>query len=414
MTDTPDQTVLTSAEDRATDTRVFARPNLVLTIAVSILCTLVVVVFARLAYGLVLPTMRISLNQNYAQAANLGTVTAMGYLLLVLPAGIFASRFGARKAILLGLAFAIIGFSGLALASSYITLMILMVALGAATAFAYTPLISLLGNWFPERRGTVIGFANSGVGTGMLLTGALVPMLTVDGADPDTGWRLVWAIFAISAGLCAILAALIFRDLPQAKSGPGEIPPSPGIATVYRNRHVVITALIYGVVGVTYIVQSLFMYSYALESGLTPTVAGRLVALMGMLSIVAGPSWGWGADHIGHSRALMICMTLALTGTAVPVLWPVLPGFILHYTLMGLSITGLFTSILASTTRTVAREQAAVAISFVTLFFALGQLLGPALMGQLLERTGNFQLGFAYSCILLTVGIYLSWLSGKK
>lgn len=390
------------------------RPNLWLTIAVSIFCTLVVVVFARLAYGLVLPTMRISLDQSYTQAANLGTVTAMGYLVLVLPAGIFASRFGARKAILLGLAFAIIGFSGLALASSYISLMILMAALGAATAFAYTPLISLLGNWFPERRGTVIGFANSGVGAGMLLTGALVPMLTGDDANPDTGWRLVWVIFAISATLCAIVATLVFKDLPKPQEAMGGRSISPGIASVYRNRHVVFTALIYGVVGLTYIVQSLFMYSYALESDLTPTTAGRLVALMGMLSIIAGPSWGWGADRIGHSRALMICMTLALTGMVLPVLWPVLPAFILHYILMGLSITGLFTSILASATRTVAREQAAVAISFVTLFFALGQLLGPALMGQLLEHTGNFQLGFACSGVLLVVGIYLSWLSGKQ
>lgn len=413
MNDFSDETALKSIEDATPETSTSVRPNLWLTIAVSIFCTLVVVVFARLAYGLVLPAMRVSLDQSYTQAANLGTVTAMGYLVLVLPAGIFASRFGARKAILLGLAFAIIGFSGLALASSYVTLMILMAALGAATAFAYTPLISLLGNWFPERRGTVIGFANSGVGTGLLLAGAIIPPLTGAGTDPDTGWRLVWAIFAISATLCAIVAALVFKDLPKPQAVTNDRS-SPGIATVYRNRHVVITALIYGVVGVTYIVQSLFMYSYALESNLTPTVAGRLVALMGMLSIIAGPSWGWGADRTGHSRALMICMTLALTGTVIPVLWPVLPAFILHYTLMGLSITGLFTSILASATRTVAREQAAVAISFVTLFFALGQLLGPALMGLLLEHTGNFQLGFACSCVLLLAGIYLSWLSGKE
>lgn len=49
------------------------------------------------------------------------------------------------------------------LVSAYGWLLMAMVLLGFGTAFAFTPLISLLGSWYPERRGTVIGFSNSGV-----------------------------------------------------------------------------------------------------------------------------------------------------------------------------------------------------------------------------------------------------------
>lgn len=387
-------------------------PSLAKFVAVSILTSVVVVVFARLAYGLVLPSMQASLDLSFTQAALLGTVTALGYLSLVLPAGLFAARFGASRAILLGTFFAVLGFSGLALASYYPFIVILMLLLGAATAFAYTPMISLLGSWFPERRGTVIGLANSGVGSGMFLTGAFVPLLT--GAGHDSGWRLVWALFALAALLCAALVFWVLRDPPKTDSHRQEKHQRVGIASAYRNPHVLTVAWVYGIVGVTYILQSLFMYSFALDTGMSPTSAGRLVAMMGVLSIFAAPSWGWGADRIGHAKALMICMGLAMIGTLLPVAWPVYPAFAVHYFLLGISTTGQFTSILAAATRTVSREQAAVAISFVTLFFAAGQLIGPSAAGILLEHTGNFRLMFMLSSALLGLGIFMSWRSGKN
>lgn len=388
-------------------------PSLLKFVAVGVFCTLVVVVFARLSYGLMLPAMRESLGLSFTQAALLGTVTALGYVSLVLPAGLFATRFGASRAILLGAFFAVIGFSGLAVVSSYLWLVTLMVVLGAATAFAYTPMISLLGSWFPERRGIAIGLANSGVGTGMFLTGILVPRLIESGPAHDSGWRLVWWIFAITALICAGLVVWVFRDPPKLAMSVPANRKTTGIIGAYRNRHVLLVAWVYGIVGVTYITHSLFMYSFALDTGLTPTVAGRLVALMGILSIFAAPGWGWAADRIGHSRALVICLSLALVGTVLPAVWPLYPAFIVHYFLLGVSTTGQFTSILAAATKTVSKDQAAVAISFVTLFFAAGQLIGPSAAGVLLEYTANYQLMFLLSSVLMGVGVYLSTLIGR-
>lgn len=388
-------------------------PSLVKFVAVCMLCSLVVVVFARLSYGLLLPAMRDSLSLSFTQAALLGTVTALGYLSLVLPAGVFATRYGATRAIFVGVVFGIIGFAGLAFASTYLWLVILMIILGAATAFAYTPMISLLGSWFPNRRGTVIGFANSGVGTGMFATGALVPWLIENGATHDSGWRLVWLLFAVVAAICAGFVVWVLRDPPQLAMATPSTGQATGITGAFRNRHVLLVAWVYGIVGVTYILQSLFMYSFALDTGMTPTVAGRLVALMGILSIFAGPGWGWVADRIGHSQALMICLALALLGTLLPAIWPLYTAFVAHYFLLGVSTTGQFTTILAAATKTVSKDQAAVAISFVTLFFAAGQLIGPSAAGVLLEHTGNYQLMFLLSSALIAVGVYLSAAIGR-
>lgn len=393
-----------------TATQVGARPALVPLIGISMLCNIVTVVFARLAYGLLLPGMQETLGLSFTQAAVLGTVTALGYLSLVLPAGLFAARFGARHAILLGSGCAIAGFAGLSLASSFALLIVLMLCLGAATAFSYTPLISLLGAWYPERRGTVIGLANSGVGAGMFLTGALLPLLT---ERPD-GWRQAWLLFALIAIASAALAWRLLQNPPRMPKPENPNIRSSNLGMALHNPHVRQVAWIYGIVGITYILQSLFMYSFALEVGISASAAGRLVALMGVLSIFSSPTWGWAADRIGHDRALIICLGLGAVGTLLPVLWPVYPAFLLHYFVLGASTTGQFTSILATATRTVSREQAAVTISFITLFFAAGQLLGPSLGGLLLEKTHNFPLMFGLSSALIALGTLLSWRSGHS
>lgn len=379
------------------------RPSIVLLIALGMLSTLVAVVFARLAYGLVLPSMREDLGLTYAQAANLGTVTAIGYLSVLLYAGVFAGRHGGKKAILLGMLFACAGFTGLSVSSQYGWLMLCMVLLGFGTAFTFTPLISLLGSWYPDRRGTVIGFANSGVGIGMLISGALVPALTE--ADPADGWRQVWMIFAISAAVTGLLVALFLRSPPLTHAGSSL---KQGLLSVYRSPHVLIMGLIYGIVGLTYIVQTLFMYSFALASDVPAITAGKLVALMGFISVFAGPTWGVAADRIGHANALVICMLMAMLGNLLPVIWPTTPVFALHYVLIGLSISGLFTSILAASTSTVQPQLAAMAVSFVTVFFALGQLIGPAVAGVLIEWQQDFRLSFGLCGLLLLLGIGLS------
>ena len=385
------------------------RPPFVLMVATGAMCTVVVLVFARLCYGLVLPAMRDGLGLSYAQAANLSTATALGYLLLVMVAGVFAARFGGKQSVLLGLVLVTLGFIGLSQASDYRVLLALMVMLGMGTAFGYTPLISLLANTYPKRRGSVIGFTNSGVGAGMLLAGALVPALTQ--ADTSDGWRHVWLSFAAGGALVTTLVLLFLRnpERPMAAStdaatgvgGPGE--------PIFRNPHVVTVGLVYGVLGLTYIVQVTFMYSFALDGGLTALSAGHLVSLMGILSIFAGPFWGWLADRLGYSNGLVLSMSLSLLATALPVIWPQPWAFAAHFVILGLCVAGLFTSILAASTETVPPHQAPVAVSFVTLFYATGQFLGPALAGLVVEWTEGFRVAFAGSCLVMVGGVYLCW-----
>lgn len=383
-----------------------ARPPAWLMIVTGMLVTVVVLVFARLAYGFIVPPMREGLGLSYQQAGTLGTVTAFGYLCLVMVAGVTAGRVGGRNTVVLGVALVTVGFAGLSVASDYRLLLVLMALLGFGTAFGYTPLVSLLSSWFPERRGVVIGLLNGGVGGGMLICGILIPY--APDVFGEAGWRVTWAAFAVG-GAAVLVAVLAFlRNPPTPPEGGGKSSPADR-AAVFRNRHVILVGVVYGVLGTTYIVQVVFMYSFALESGISAVVAGRLAASMGALGMVASLLWGWLSDRFGRGNALMLSMGLYLAGMTVPVITPTLAGFAAHYLVLGLAVSGVFTTILAASTEHVGVREAPLAVSFVTMFMAAGQLAGPAAAGVLIDWTGDFRLTFGLCAALVAAGVVLSW-----
>ncbi|GAA5532166.1 MFS transporter [Deinococcus aluminii] len=366
--------------------------------------TLVTLAFARLAYGVLLPEMQRGLGLSYGQAGNLGTVTALGYFATVMLAGLAARRWGARNTVLLGVATVSAGFVGLALASAYPLLLVLMALLGIGTAFTYTPLISALAAWFPQQRGLVIGLATSGIGLGLVSVGFLVPALTA--WQGEGGWRWAWGLFAVTgAAVCGLVAAFL-RDPPRppVRSTSG----SAGAWAVYRNPRVITVGLVYAAVGLTSIVQTLFMVSFMRHGGVPGGQAGQLVAVNGLLSVFSGVVWGWLSDRLGRGASLMLALGLVLLATLAPVLWPTLAVFTLHYVVLGCTVTGLFTLIQAAGTEQVAAEDMPLALSYVTLFFAAGQFLGPALAGGLIDRTGSFPVAFALSSAVLAAGLALA------
>jgi MFS family permease len=380
-------------------------------VTTGVLVVIVVLVFARLAYGLILPFMREGLGLNYQQAGNLGTAAALGYLCLILVSGLFAARWGGQLTIVIGVLLTTVGFVGLSQSSHYYLLVFWMILLGFGTAFSYTPTISLLVGWFPHRRAGVIGAVNSGAGIGMLLAGSLIPYLNE--IFGKTGWRMTWGLFALISAATILAVHAFLPNAPGAMPGPAE-QASKSNRSIYRNRQVIKIGLLYAVIGSTYVVQAIFMYSFALSAGLSAVAAGRLAAMSGVLSIFSGPACGWLADRLGRRRVIQFLIFADLVGTSLPVIWPSLSGFALHYFIIGAGMSGLFTVVLAAATETVASRDAPIAVSYVTLFYAIAQLICPAVAGMLIEQAGGFRMVFVCSAVLIACSLFLSMQKEKK
>ncbi|MCL5042806.1 MAG: MFS transporter [Gammaproteobacteria bacterium] len=384
------------------------QPNLVLTVLCGTLTSLVVIGLARLAYGMILPAMRADLGLSYQQAGLLSTVTALCYVCFVLAGGQAAARWGAKSSIVFGLLTVSVGFVGLAVVSNFWLIMALMGLLGFGTAFAFAPMVSLLATWLPDRRGLAIGCMTSGVGIGIFLSGILVPAMFNTFAE--LGWRVSWGVFAGMALLVALMVTLFVQNPPIAKASAADPLPADIKWQIYRNPRVLIVAFTYGIIGLSYIVQAVFMVSFMVESGHTEANAGSYMAMMGLMSIAAGPLWGWVSDISGRGNALAASIFLVLIAMVLPLIDQSLPYFFVHFLIMGVSVNGLFALIQTSATEQVAPRYIPIAFSFATLLFAIGQFIGPAIAGWLIETTGDFTLAFGLTIVMLTIGFGLTLL----
>lgn len=366
-----------------------------------IICT---VGFARMAYGILMPFMRESLALSYQQAGLLGTSTALGYLGMVVFVGIMAAKWGSKPLITIGVLVVALGLMSLYTVNSFIAALIGMAVLGIGTSFTYTPVVNLLVGWFPQHRGLMIGFAISGLGIGTLIASLSTPWF-MELFGPE-GWRYLWLAFGVISVLVCILSHLILRDPPEGKKA--DLSGASLIREVYLHPGVLRTAGIYGLCGFAYLIPQSFLFSYMLESGLREYTAGQLMAMGGLISIASGPVWGAISDRTGRKVSLMLTLVLTGGAVAIPNFFPTAAGFFITQVLWGLNYIAMLSLSQAISTELVHPPYAPVALGYVTVFFATGQLLGPGLGGFVIERFGTITAAHWLCCSLLGLALLLS------
>lgn len=371
----------------------------------SVMVTVSTLGFGRMSYGILMPFMMESLSLTYAQAGVLGTTVSIGYLGMVLFAGILAAKWGSKRLVVFGTLLVASGLFFLATVQTFLVCLVGMVLLGVGTAFAYTPLVNIVVGWFPQKRGTMIGFLVSGLGLGTLISSLLIPIFTNWFAE--SGWRYLWVLYGFLSLLSSLVAYLILRDPPVPLSQK-EKKENSFLKEVYTNKKVMLVAIIYGLIGFAYLIPQSFLFSFILESDIDYFAAGKIMALGGLMSIFSGPLWGSISDRIGRKRALLITLSIGAVAVLIPVIFPVFIGFVISQFLWGTTVVGMFSLIQALSTEQTLPFFAPVALAYVTVFFASGQLLGPGLGGWMIEYFGNIPSSLILCCGLLLIAFLLS------
>jgi predicted MFS family arabinose efflux permease len=163
----------------------------------------------------------------------------------------------------------------------------------------------------------------------------------------------------------------------------------------------------YFMFGLGYIGYMTFIITFLREQQLDAQVVIVFYALLGVG--VMGSPWLW-AGHLQRNRGgqtlSVLCALLALA-TAIPV-WASHPAWAF---VSGGLFGAVFLSVVASTTALVRHNvpatQWAGGISAFTLVFALGQILGPGLVGWLADG-GGLHAGLGVSAAALAVGALLA------
>jgi len=380
--------------------------------------------FGRMSYTIILPAMKDGLSFNYTQLGLLGTGNFIGYLTMAIIGGFLAARFGTR--IVITLALVLMGFTmmltGLAQSFGFAFAMRLLTGLGNGAS--YVPAMALGSAWFAmQKRGFATGIVSAGIGTGTLISGLVVPRILA--AFGPNGWRFSWYLLGGAVLVIAGVVFLFVRSRPEEKGllqvGAEKLPPtSPAPADekkaapfqwtgIIKMGSMWYLGLVYFFYGLSYIIYMVFFAAYLVkEMGFTQEAAGGLWALVGGLSIFCGVIWGGISDKLGRSKGAALAYLVLGVAYIIYALVKVPLGLYLSAVVFGLTAWSIPTIMAAAAGDFVGPRLAPAGLGFITLFFGIGQALGPALGGYLADATRSFKVPFLVAGAISLIGMVLS------
>lgn len=367
----------------------------------------------RFAYALLLPVMREDLGWSYTLAGAMNTSNAAGYLLGALLTPRCMRRYGASGVLLFGALLA----SGFMAASGFFTgawpLLLQRFLAGVASAFVFVAgglMAARLGARAPAHSGLLLGIYYGGTGWGIALSALGVPVTLRAAQGVPHAWSWAWWGLAL---LCLAGSAILVwpARLLQAQQ-PGAASKNPVTATAvspalpWRAMMPALTG--YTLFGVGYIGYMTFVIALLRDQGVSEGAMTAFYALLGLAVVASARIWAGLLDRAKGGEALARLNALLGLATILPALtgaWPMV-------LMSGLLFGGVFLSVVASTTAFVRHNlpetQWAAGISVFTILFAVGQIVGPTVVGRVADGSGGLARGLLYSAGALWLGALLA------
>lgn len=268
-------------------------------------------------------------------AAALGKLSGFyfySYVMMQIPTGVIADRWGPRRLLTLGAAVAALGTALFAAATSLWWADVGRLMIGASVAVAFVSMLKLSSHWFAPHQYPLV----SGMALLMGVVGGVVAGVPLRLLVEAFGWR---EVMGASAGLTALLCAAIWlwvKDDPEDAgyasyfSGghdhhPEHTPVMKGLVEVlsYRNSWILLLTQI-GLTGAILSFGGLWGVPYLRQvHGLDPKSAAAITSALLIAWALGGPLLGTWSQRLGRRKPLYVLTTaFALTGWAVIVFLP--------------------------------------------------------------------------------------------
>ena len=256
--------------------------------------------------------------------------------------GGMVDRFGPKRVIIMG---SLILGAGLALCSSIQTWWQFYIFFSAITAIGlgatgWVPNITIIQQWFKEKRGLATGIISAGIGIGILVCVPSAQYLII-----RLGWRMAYRIMAVFIPLIVISLAILFLKKPphtashqievgiSVKTTKDPLVINEGWASQSWTVQKAIATKPFWLLTLSFflgsfIIQSVFAHQVAffMDCGLEALLASYLVGIVGIVSIGSKILWGVLSDKIGREITYTIGITCAILGMLWLILYSQLPS----------------------------------------------------------------------------------------
>lgn len=375
---------------------------------------------ARYAYSMLLPGMQADLGLAYDLMGFIGTGNFVGYLLSVLAAPKIMAWLRPRRMASTGLVVIGVSMIAIGLSSHFVPILLLYALVGIGSGFTNIPLMALVTFWFrSEQRGKAAGLVIAGNGIGIILAGFLVPAL--NNSFGANGWRSGWIVLGAICLVVAACAAILLRNHPSDLGLDPVGKPAPASPEQFIHREhkgdgmiLVRLGLLYLVFGVTFMVYGTFIVTTMVkEYGLSEATAGLYWSWVGFFSFFSGIGFGTLSDRIGRKRGLALVFAVQTAAYFLAGSKAGSAGLVLSLILYGSAVFAIPAIMAAAVGEYLGLNRASSAFATVTIFFGIGQVIGPAGAGVIAKTTGSFTTPYLIASLLTAVAAVFALLLPK-
>ena len=339
--------------------------------------------FARFAYALLLPSMRADLGWTYTQAGWLNTANGIGYLIGALLALFLVGRFGPKRLFISGFALTTLAMFGSAGTPDLFaqSLCRILAGIGGAPVFVMGGVLTAaLFSRNLKLNAFAVAVYFGGGGLGMLGTGLLLPTY-LDSHFP-VGWQMSWGFMALAS--CLMLGIIIWAASQVSEVREGSKLRLSGL----RIGAMIPAISAYFLFGLGYVIYMTFLISWLKINGTGTGLTSAVWSLMG-ISVMASPFvWRRVLSQARAGRAIAWTNLAAGIGAFIPLF-----GGTFSVLISALMFGGAMFMVPTSATnfakKSVAPPIMGAAVALFTVFFSLGQILGPIGAGYVLDQTGD-------------------------
>jgi predicted MFS family arabinose efflux permease len=357
------------------------------------------------------PLIRDNLQLSVTQAGSFLSTYYIGPVLMSLPAGWLADRWGVRGAMILGQVLIAVGLGAAAAAPSYSFIVLILVLAGAGYG-VLNPTTTKAGMaWFPPRqRATVVGLKQVGLPFGGAVGAFVMPPLAI-----AFGWRAAVGVSAAVVGALALLTWLLYRDLPEPEPARGTAaPPRADFWSVMGNRDlwlVGVSTLLFAGVQTVFLA---FLVLYLHEAVHIDVVTAAKYLVAAQCSGAAGRiGFGLLSDRLfGGRRRIVLaiagvgsiaCALVLSTTTPHTGPWLLVP-LAICIGVFGVGWNGVQHTLMAELA---GPRAAGTAVGLGLAISSLGVTVCPPLFGLVVERLGSFTGGWVALAASMVLALLL-------
>ncbi len=384
----------------------------------------IVVFLHRLSIGPLAPFLKEDMGLTNTQVGALMSAASFGYMLSMAPAGWAADRIGVRWLLIIGELTGGVFILGMFLAPSYGWALAIMAMAGLGFGCLMPSTTKGVMVWFPvKERATVMGFKQTAVNIGGIITAMALPALAL-----VLAWRFAFLFLGILAIAIGIFSFIMYKDPPlPAASRSGDSVALTDVATptmgqslleLLKTRDIWLVALAgFTLVTVEFAVIA-HLVLYLTEALFFPVVtAGVILGVTEIGGALGKPGGGFLSDRFfGSSRrkvymlwggiACAMCVLITLFGASLSwALYSILSalGFALLGFALGVGAIGWGGVHLTLVAELAGKELVGTATGVFGVAVMGGAILGPILFGYIVDATGSYQLAWLSCAVFAAI-----------